>query len=859
MSGSPYWRMSTSFGVRQAGLPAAVLSELRFTSTIVHIERMLTCRDRLAADGAALADALHPVIGATGDGTLRGRLIGLRRAVFGARRPQRSEYSAGVVAALPDELVRRLDHWLAMMDGYGEMVAALPAVFAAEQADRLVALRKCADDPLFRRALSQAGPALFGELDKWLGDEHRRPGRRTVLGLINFVSRAAAKTSPYSTFTCSGRGEWAAGDAPVLPGTPGRPVGVLELHGMIEQGIVLELAARPAIADRMRVRVNPSLTRAGDRLTFLGRAAQEPIVGLPATAAVEACLRYAAATPTLAELRCSLGADRPSAAARLLDKLLSVGLLELQTPVCDQSGDPLGELADWLGDAPLTDQLRTLRGTVRRHVDVDDVAGHLDRQRELHAAVDAVSDALAIDTDADGPRKAAFHENAVHPGVVLRCGAAAFHPALSDLDAFRLWLAAMDPTLPLRLALGALIRERYDPGAALSFIDFYRLVHETLQSTGDGLAAEVRDYFDITTPSRLTDSTLPRIRQLHTFREQARAVLRAAPDADGVVRVPADRLRELAAGWPAWIAAPHSLACYLQLLPGDPPGLVVNLATPGYGRGRSRLFRLIEQAGGDASLDSWPPREPVLAEIGGVFTSAVNRRLATAPYEIDYPGTVSARPAEQRIPLSDLMVRCDPVSGEASLHSIRLDARIRPAHLGMMAEFLLPPAARTLTLVFGDTFLVHPSLPLVDTVADAVRVTETVRHQPRVAVGHVVVRRARWTAAVATIPRAQRAEDWPELLDWLRRNSIPRRCFVRVWGGGPTDDARVQRWVLGKSRKPLYVDFDSWFAVRMFTHHLAAGGEVVIFEEALPDPADTAPGERVTEFLMEISGTGGGS
>jgi hypothetical protein len=100
----------------------------------------------------------------------------------------------------------------------------------------------------------------------------------------------------------------------------------------------------------------------------------------------------------------------------------------------------------------------------------------------------------------------------------------------------------------------------------------------------------------------------------------------------------------------------------------------------------------------------------------------------------------------------------------------------------------------------------------------------------------------------ADLPARVKGRSDADLLPALARrrdaHGIPRRCFVRTTG---RRDA---------SRKPVYVDFAGWFPLPS----LPRGSDAtVVFEEALPDPAD-APchgthGRRVTEYVFELSAT----
>jgi hypothetical protein len=843
--GGPRWQVAEYFGVRIAGLPAGSIGELRFDKCLAHLEAIRAAQATLRAEADAIADALHTAIGELSEIPVKPRVIGLRRSIHRLCRPARTEWDAGVAAALPAALAARTRSWLASLDELAGLRAALPELIEAEAADKELVLRDLAADPLFRRALSQAGASLAAELEKWLTGAHR-PKRRTLLGLTNFVTRAVTKTSPYSTFTLSGIGTWTDGDTCSLD--PGPPAGLFELHGHIVRATLTTLAARPELAGSLRVRVNPSATASGDRVCFLGAAAPEPIVTVPLTPAIRACLRIVRERrPSLAELHDILAANGdPERVSRFLAKLTDTGLLETVPPVPDQSADPLGDLAAWVRSAgpdlagPLA-ALERVGAELRRPVAITDVAGHRTRQRNLHDAIDNLSTALRITRDTDGPRKAAFHENAVHPGPVVELSRDSWRPALDDLDLFRRWLGVLGPTLPLRIALGDLVRRRFGSGARLSFLDFHRAVQAK-----DG---EVGTYLDVATlpltSPVLAASALPRVRQLHALRTAALAELRAGTTPDA--------LEHTVAGWPDWITPPESLSCYLQRTPGGERA-VLNLAMPGHGRGRNRLFRLVREAGGIA-VPTGPPhaRPEVLAELGGTFASTVNRRHPGAPYEIDYPFTVSDRPADQRIPLHDLVVTHDPDTDLLSLRSVRLGRAVKPAHLGMMAEFLLPPAARLLMLAFGDTFLVHPSVPLLASFADISGSTGITR-LPRVEIGSLVVQRARWIVPPGELPVRRPGEGdgnlWARLLTWLRDNGIPLRTFVRAWPVGEESD-RFRRWALGKARKPVYLDVANWFQVQAFEHRTGGGAHLVIFEEALPDPAEAGP--RVTEYLLEIS------
>ncbi|MEU4834398.1 lantibiotic dehydratase [Streptosporangium sp. NPDC023615] len=877
--------------VRVAGLPASVLGALRSAESFAEAERLAELDDRLTAEAGELADALYPVIGSPAAVEAKPHLVGLRRALHRRRAPGGGEWNAKIAAVLPVGTAARIDAWVGGMEEYERRRLRLPAALEREAPATLAALRDTAGDPGFRRALSLASPALHEELSKWLADGGRKVRGPSLVRLAKYVTRAAAKTSPFSTFTVSGTALWAVRGPAVRLDDDVPVAGVLELDGLLLRLLYRAVCDDPRLGRSLRVRVNPSATRHRGMIGFLGSRGGEPILSIPATPAVTRCLEILEEDTglTLSGLRDRLaeGHDDPAAVLRFLEALLAAGLLERPPPVTDHAGDPLGPLSRRLGAGEDTAEeaekaenaevaenaenadgehggkdgnggvatigalVERARVELLRHVPVADVEGHLGRQRALRRAVEDLRARLGLPR---GDDRGAFHENAVFTGPAASCSLPRWRAALEDLDTLRHWLAALDPALPLRVALGAFCGERFGPGVRVPFLLFHRAVHDERARRGSRHGRLLGAVFGARPGETVDPHGVPRMRELNHLRRVARQAATTCPIEDGVRSVAPFALTSLAAGWPEWLPTPPSLACYVQVIDGQGPiRLVVNAAHTGCGRGRSRVLHLLRRAGGTAPEDpAWrsdASATPV-AELGGTFASSLNRRVPSAPYEIDYPFAASGRPDAERLPLSDLEVVHDARTGMVRLLSRRLGGAVRPLHLGMMADLLLPPAARLLALGFGSSYLLYPGMPLLEEAAEEDR-PEDVVPVPRVEVGRVVVRRARWVAPAARVPLRRKgerdADHYLRLVAWVRSHGIPARCFVRAPAAGRDRLGAV----LDKSRKPIYMDFANGLLVTAFDRMVRAAGPVVVFEEALPDPE--AGGGSVTEFLLEIS------
>lgn len=861
------YRAASQIVVRSATLSTGALDGLRCDGAAKLVDVLLAGQRWCEAEGRALADLLHPVIGAVADPAYRPRLIGLRRALHAGRTPRRQEWNPQLAALLDRALVDRIEGWLAHRSGRSARRDELAGVLSAEARRGLERMCAVLAAPAFRHALQHASPVLAGELDKWLADPARIPRRRTVIGLARYLSRAATKTSPFSTFTTIAVGGW-CDDGPALEFRPtGEPRIALELDVRLIRRLGAAVTGRPRL-----LRINPSARFGTDEVAFLGPGHGEPLVTIALVPAVREVLRLvgedepAPRERVCAELARSAGGD-PDRAAGFVTRLERAGLLEAVVALPDQAERPVGALAEAAGTeggllATLQQQLSIrARGTDEHCATVAGTAVRVLEQFGLPAV------------DPHRLRQSGLHETYLRPGAPVRCGRSRWSQALDDLDVVRRLFGIYDPGLPYRLALGAYCRLRFGAGATVGLLTLHRAVQadlrdqpECLAPHGADLLAPLRPGF-LAEPDPLAGNRVPRLRRVRELRREALRVLTAdlgggsgGGDGDGAVRTvhtdPATVTR-LVESWPAWVGRPASMTCYVQPIPGTGPvRLVLGAAHGGHGRGRSRWQRLAGRAGTSAPGRQLRP-EPggaVPAEFGGSFGTNLNLRIATAPYEISYPHAVSARPPEQRIGLGSLTVRHDPDTDLVSLWAPEFP--VLPVHGGMMSDALLPPVAQLLVSGFGRTYLTHPTLPALDPPPGD---PDAPSRTPRVDIGCITVRRARWTMPAAAVPHREPGEaDVGYLIrlhSWLRTHHLPQACFVRCWDPHtPREEVAFDQ-----SHKPLYIDFASWSLVQVFEHLVAAHSGSVELSEALPDPSSFRPGSEyganVHELLIEVSGS----
>ncbi|MBF9133684.1 lantibiotic dehydratase [Plantactinospora sp. S1510] len=880
------YRISPSFGVRVTGLPATVLDDLRFTATWELVDRIGTVTRWLSEEGAQLADRMYEVIGTGATPEHKPLLVALRRALFTGRRPGARAGSAEVLAALPGDLAGRVTDWQLRLDDVAAMRAELSRVLAAETAQRVTALRTAVRAEVFRRGLAQGSRVLSTQLEVWLAAaEVAAPPRQVLLRLAKYLARAAVKPSPYATFAHSGFGRWTESGPAVVPSERLDFQVLIELDRRVIEYLWTVLSRRPDVRGRAAVRVNPSATDDGSRIWFCGAGLDEPLANLAATDSLRRLLAAVRAEPELT--MGTLLARLPSGQGGAVEALVRAGLLELPAPFADQSTDPLGDLADWLarpgddgtgddgtGDAgpvagSVVAAVRGLRAVVRPDRGVLGADDHGTRLAEIRRNV--TDTFLALDgVDPRLPDLNLCLDSALLTHPPVQAGAGQWRPALDDLDLVRRFLAIFDLDLPVKLAATTYFLSRYGAEAAVPVLEFYRQVHT------DGVAGDERDVLLTLLRDRLAPhlgtlrrSPLSRLRELAAHRAQAWEAITGPPDGPGgVSRADPELVAKLIDTWPRSVVAPGSVCVYLQ--PTDTPdglGVVINTATAGYGRGLTRLWRLMDLVGAEvppvADLRA-PAGDQVLAECRAALHSSVNLRPATGDVELEYPYATGGGELPA-LPLTDLRVRYDHERDRLVLTGP--DSRaVLPVHLGLLAEYYLPSALRFLVRVFGE-----PGTAMAPGwVFRGSRVPPAVESHPRMDIGRVTLARACWRLRSGEFPIPAKGESdpayLPRLADWLAGHGIPRRFFARVVN--PQREPLVDG-LLGKARKPFYVDVTNAFLLTGFTRTIATDPDaLMVLEEVLPDPADAPTygrhGVRVTEYVVQVSatardgGTGGG-
>lgn len=868
--------------VRVTGLPAAVLDSLRFGVSATKARNVVAGREEWRREGRLLADSLHSVIGAVRLGPTRHLLIQLRRSLHKGARPKAKCWTAELAAQVPGPARRRLNEWMAENERLIRLEGALETCLREELSQTSRAVLQVCDDVAFRQALWIASPTLDKELSKLLAGDGRKPRQRVLEGLAAYAARAAVKTSPFSSFTTVGVADWAATGSLVEARPLQDAYSVPEINRLFLSQIVHRLSLSPPLRAKMPVRVNPSATVENGQVVFLALQPGEPLASVQHSRSVQYCLEMVRAHPqeTLENIERRLleqqeGRLHQQVLRPFLEELVSIGILELSPPVPDQCEDPLAAILLWISDAiafgaeaawlaGLAESIQAMRAHLASGTRRPDPEARLSANRSAFEAGVRIVQAGQLAAPTSFEPRLVLHDNAVHADRVASLSVEAWRPLVEELRVIGRWLTIHDPFLPFRLLLSDYYLEKFGKMATVSFLALHRSIQIEMQQ----LSRIGRRFKAVLAFARMVGGyPKDRLSELGRLRTRTTERMTDAVGADGVARCTIEALALESARWPHWVRPARSVAWFVQPLQApEGPALVFNSAMSGFGKGSERWLSLIDRMvslGGGKSSCRDSQRDyaaPINAELGGAFGSALNLRRASAPFEIGYPGVLSDRPADQLIDVADLVVHFDEQEAVLRVHSLRLGADVRPLHLGMMADWLLPPAACFLRMGFGEMGTVSSSRSFV---SPAMTSAEGVLAMPRVEFGRVVVQRARWHVPSRAMPSRRSGERsavyWMRLFSWLHEHRIPTRCFVRRHD--PSSGHDGARGALGgaldPAMKPMFVDFDNWYSVKAWERSIANPGSMLTLEEALPDPGaayfSTGGQPRVTELLLETT------
>jgi hypothetical protein len=877
--------------VRIAGLPLDTLDA--FGSRLcAGIAERAALQARLDAARAELADRLHAAVPGA-EPELRRFLLAVRRDCHNER-PLHPRAGDGRWPALRAAAGEAGDAAVALDGEARAWDARFEADYAAELERQRLALRAPLEDAEFVRGLALASPDLLDAVRALRALPPAASGRRehkAEQALLRYVTRAAGKVSPFSTFTQIGIGTLRRGGRGIrLRGAPWRPRSLVRVKRFLLHRLSDLLCRHAAFRDGLRVALNDSLaeTEPG-RFHYLRphRWVPSPETGtlryqrdaLGAVslrgALVERLARLLSGDGlTYGALVGTLAAERPEADPEAVrgqvDRLLDAGvlLLRMPWPVHEVHLETriLRHLRTLAPDAALEAVRECLERLVALEEGFADAADPASTVRELHRVVAALGPASAAAGGLDAAAVPAPRPgvSSLYEDVFLHAGDG--RPArdgIADVPAGAAREAAANGELLARLSvlfehrhdflhtLEDVARERWPGRTQVGVLEVFQAVQPLWNEYLKVHLSHWKDWNrGVTT---WNPRGLPALAALHEGRARVTAGLEGLGRMEeGENRIDPAELRALLSLAPPEFTDARGWGAMMLLQPAAADGSrwMLNRLREGTGRYGSRFTAAMDAESARAYTAHMADRgtwrlesgRVQLLDVYSVHGDTLNVHHPQTAAVFTLPGDDADIAPARRVRLGDLRVSFGAADGVPRLTGPG-GVRYLAINLGLGFEAYLPTLAKFLC-AFGPSELstVYPPRRVLPEGPLTV-IARTV-------LGNMVLHRRAWNIPVDLLRGLMDASDAHAFaavnrarMDW----GIPDRVYIADVQPHP---------VLQRVQKPQYLDFTSPLLLPVLRDSVSrAPDETLRVSEMLPTPAMCPRGPdgrpRAVEVLLD--------
>lgn len=894
------------FLLRVGGLPINLIDDLRFARTIQWHDTILSLEDLLAQQKSRLVDILHDAVGVYKEKKdVRQRLLNLKRDIFNIR-VSCIEEARTLAQTLGENERPFLHEWLDLWERYQQQLALGPNILKGELLQKRSRLKEIVTINDFRKGILLSSPILNQAIDGYTAsdnDQLDREARTVERSLLEYLFRAACKTSPFSTFTpvCIGafaRGGSSAGDIE------------LELDGLEKQSFTrfnmtilsrlsAQILACLEIRKALLVQITNGWQLQNGYIKYIRRKPvidmrdldiplptdfiQEHLIQLPVGALLYRLLELMSdgREETLGAVLAHLCAQKPYQGAEAmveeyLQHLLRLGFLIVPALQVDIHHDrPLDAYCQKLRaiSTPQTNALAHHLSAIASLVDAYARASLAERAAllaEIKQLLQQCGTALkASQQSLFLPGMLLYEDTTLVPRrLVIHQDQESWTKILASIHEFQQLLPIFDERLPQKMMTRGYFQARYGAGQRcddfFAFSDRFKQEFLRLLQQDDLQAFDEQGNFT----GRPDYFNQPEMKLLNQARlEVAEYVQRAyqtLPAGSKELILREDFFQTLAPLVPREVQDFQSetfLSHFARV--NREPLLVLNRVYPGLTIMFSRFAYCFAEDRSAAivstlrrTLEQLQPQETVFAELkGGYDATNLNLHPAVTPYELVCPGELSTRPQDEQIPLEDLFIQDDTDMGCLVLFSKRLKKRIIPLYLGFLSPAALPEIQQillsfsyltsfTLDLWHGTKLL---DIPDADT---------PLTFYPRLRYKNLVVQRAAWKVHVSLLPRRESGETdaafYLAVARWRKKLDLPVKVFFAPMNSSNELQAGPVLW----KSKPFYVDFANYFSVLLLEATIKKTNTSFVITEMLPEPDqlwfkhdDQA---YISEFVLEV-------
>jgi len=853
---------------RYASLPFSTLASWQLTGIRAYTKAADQLQAAIQQQKEALCDLLFTAISQQTDNKERQRLLQLKRDIFNGKVPALAAISSG------DQLTTALEAYHDISRQKQQLLREWEEAFNARITQHRQHLQAFTQQELLRKGILLSSPVLYTQLDSFAATDpaaFRNRELKNEYSLLRYLSRMAAKTSPFSTFTYTGIARLNEEQTHFRqPSVHQQILSSIRLNNALFTYIRTLMIHHPALNEILEIRLNVTAAIREEQLCFLINYFNvEAFQRLPARNLplwLYHFLQQEQGPFTIASLLDVLAKQMPDTDRQpikaFIFKLAGSGFLELG--IGCSGVDPAWDtaLSDFLQPhihhsaiASLYNLLQTLAAqkaayadatSRERQVILQETAAMLNRcfnSLQQEAALPP----LATTTDTDpttfevnrfAPRhfepQDIFYEDA-STTIHERLPAAALNAFIEKADRLLTLLEPADALQEERIRMRNFFLQHYGPDHQESITGFYHayFLHEKKSALANQQEQSKHSSKMMDIPAALQLTINPAQVNMHV---------------DGPIPAASGAARGL------------FVQCYNELQDGQTVlHGVINAPLPGMGKVAGRFLHLFDPAVTKAFLEWNTALHPaqMLMELNDGSTFNANIHPPLLPYEIGMPGGNNNYPPQRQIPLREVQVRYNAETDLLALYhtsgpaiyayDLCLESFYNRSHFyQLLAHFNTDHRLPLRQLIAAvDQRHVHTFSPEQD-----------IQLMPRIVFeGTVILRRKGWLLSTAAVPvQANNETDaayFVRFHTWRELHQLPEHIFLFLRSpyipAAPDHPGKLQR----DDYKPQYICFTQPLLLTLFKKLLSRAASYCYLEEMLPHATQLqASGATVTEYML---------
>ena len=727
-------------------------------------------------------------------------------------------------------------------------------------------------DPLFRCGLALASPVVCAEVRRLRDtpiEQYKRKEVRLIQTLLRYVTRAALKLSPFSTFTPVGMVKVEEGTAALRfvedawsyrsvvrlkPTVLSCCTDLLSHYPPLRSLLELELNDPVVLEDGAIVFYRPDHFQP-DHSSSSAKYVQDSLVRMRVRGPLLECLRSlfdksrVSYQSCLSTLTAQFPEKDPSDIRKEIDSLIEGGYLRFAKPWSTGDGhlesSILCHLRNLVADdiecrdfVTTLEQVANLEESFLSCTDPSDQAGKIQRLTDQLFSSALATAGLTSNREVrdGGPARQIYQDvwcstTNSDAGCLASVGRAQLEEAVRSVFPLVRFTRLYDQRQDFLATLGEMMRQRWPLAVMKAVLEVFALARPLF---GDYLKFFVR--------SRESEHgwretwnplNIPVLHELATCREDAsRGIDSCLVDDPFERRISRRKVEALLDKYPEQYTSVHTGAClFLQPASADCSRWVLNRVKEGTGRFSSRYtpvmpapilerYRSALWRNGTLEIDG----EAVdLLDVQHTVGDTLNVHSQQTPKVLSIDGLFRGVPPEQEVRLSDLFLGV----GRDGVPHVRDKSgrRYLPVYLGVGFYDYLPTFVKFLC-AFGPTELssIFP--------APQERKTAELAEGTRTCIGNVVLHRKFWRVSVDQLrscldDSAGDVEAFARVHDWARLHNIPQRIFAME---------RVRHPLMNFHYRPQYMDLTSPLFLDIFRSIVNTARGELLFFEMLPTP-----------------------